>query len=755
MRLKNLLIPLLIALTMTTLPATGRAQRIARLSVDTVACLGDTIDVTIGYNSSHNAVVQNGITSLTHTETVFLPDGVPCGDLGCSYRSAVTFADFAPGAAISSVQDIRFVRLNLEHSFIGDIYINITCPNGQKADLMRKHTTGDNTQCSSTIPASSRGWRGPDSQNTARGTFFGEAYDQSSSGSPCNSNASANAPGIGWNYCWSNNTTSGFQYAPGDAIIYRAANASYHSGSASWSTSTFQAVDSSNVAAGSNFYHPDDNFSALVGCPLNGEWYIEVVDGYASDNGYIFEWELSLNPTLLPTERTIVARDLLGDSTIRVSDSSFRICAPHAASADTVVPYTVRVVNNIGDTIDTIFRMHYYQAVTTAVGGDYCQGQSVHYKNRLITADTSWVEHLHRARSGCDSTVVADFRFHPVYDLHDTTTFCGSRFLGFNGIREGDTTLVLRTVDGCDSTVHFSLVQLDSTFNPCPELSADGTLWTSDSLLLGCAPQNVWFRDTCPGVDSQLWLFGDDDSSAVRNPQHLYPDTGTFSVVYVASSLTGCADTIRLDRAVRLLARPVADFDWDYQLPPAHRPETQFINLSAPDSMDFLWLIPLAAGSADCDSLRDFAPFYAWSSDGGVLYGDYDIRLVATWSHLVTVGDSSYVIGCTDTATRQLTIVNDFLQFPNLVTPNADGENDVWEVVGLVDNAAYQMSELWIYNQWGALVFHERNIADHSQAWDPEATRSPDGTYFFYFTARNVNYGAVKRTGLIEVVRTR
>ena len=33
----------------------------------------------------------------------FLPDGVPCGTLGCSYRSHVNFTAFATGATITSV----------------------------------------------------------------------------------------------------------------------------------------------------------------------------------------------------------------------------------------------------------------------------------------------------------------------------------------------------------------------------------------------------------------------------------------------------------------------------------------------------------------------------------------------------------------------------------------------------------------------------------------------------------------------------
>ena len=82
-------------------------QRIVSIDVDTVACMNDSVRIGIGYRGSNEVVVRNGETTLSRPGRAFLPDGVPCGLMGCSYRSAVTFADFAPGAHISSEQDIK------------------------------------------------------------------------------------------------------------------------------------------------------------------------------------------------------------------------------------------------------------------------------------------------------------------------------------------------------------------------------------------------------------------------------------------------------------------------------------------------------------------------------------------------------------------------------------------------------------------------------------------------------------------------
>ena len=73
-------------------------------------------------------------------------------------------------------------------------------------------------------------------------------------------------------------------------------------------------------------------------------------------------------------------------------------------------------------------------------------------------------------------------------------------------------------------------------------------------------------------------------------------------------------------------------------------------------------------------------------------------------------------------------------------------------MVNLVDIGLYPVNELWIYNQWGVRVFHARDIRTHEEFWDPNATNSPDGTYYYRFAAMS-DYGVVKRNGTIEVLR--
>jgi gliding motility-associated-like protein len=112
----------------------------------------------------------------------------------------------------------------------------------------------------------------------------------------------------------------------------------------------------------------------------------------------------------------------------------------------------------------------------------------------------------------------------------------------------------------------------------------------------------------------------------------------------------------------------------------------------------------------------------------------------------------AFTYTCVDSVEHVIYITNDYLQFPNLVTPNDDGVNDVWMVKNLLEYGNFSMNELWIYDRTGALVYHVRNIIRPDQFWDPNVTRSPDGTYFYRFMGEG-EYGLVKYNGLIEVLR--
>lgn len=408
-------------------------------------CTSSPTTVTIGYNPSNTAVIFTPQATLGHSDRIFLPDGQSCPPHGCSYRSPVTFDVFDADAIITSAEDIDYVRLNIEHSYIGDIYINITCPNGQKADIMRYGGSGT-SGCNSSIPNTSRGWTSATNQSNCTHCYFGIAYDVEGS-NICDSTEYGNEPGIGWNYCWSDRNNAGFSYASGDGIIYRTSNAS-----------DGRTIDSSNTVTHSNFYHPDDNFSRLIGCPLNGTWYIEVVDGWSQDNGYIFEWELALNSSLIPVQCEVTSRQLIGPYTQRIDDSTFTINWPTDLTHDTVIDYTFRLLSSCGTTYDTTvaINLHPTYDITQEIQG--CN--SVSYNSQTYTSSTNLTLN-NTSQYGCDSithvNIVVQHTLHS--DFYDSVVQNNLPYQWYSHIlNDSDTcSVTLTSTSGCDSIVTLHL----------------------------------------------------------------------------------------------------------------------------------------------------------------------------------------------------------------------------------------------------------------------------------------------------------
>ena len=212
---------------------------------------------------------------------MFIPDGPYC-TTQC-FTSSVNINNFPSNATITSASDILSVRLNIEHSWIGDINISLICPDNRSVLLMPDHNG-----------------------NNAR--YFGIYHEPD--GSSCN--ASDNVPGIGWNYCWSENS----DYAQINGYCCDTQNiGNYVPGTVDSSRLAIGYPGQPGFVQGQKYYTPSQSFSNLIGCPLNGLWQIQVCDTWQQDNGYVFDWELTLDPGIFNSHIDIS----LGDSTVLTS----------------------------------------------------------------------------------------------------------------------------------------------------------------------------------------------------------------------------------------------------------------------------------------------------------------------------------------------------------------------------------------------------------------------------------------------------
>ena len=107
-------------------------------------------------------------------------------------------------------------------------------------------------------------------------------------------------------------------------------------------------------------------------------------------------------------------------------------------------------------------------------------------------------------------------------------------------------------------------------------------------------------------------------------------------------------------------------------------------------------------------------------------------------------------LGCDSLKVLNLQVDN--ILFPNVVTPNGDGINDVFSIHNLIKQEAFPENELIIFTRQGKQIYRIQKIKEEKDNWDPNKTNTPDGTYFFRFIGKR-NDKKIDTVGVIEVLR--
>jgi len=223
--------------------------------------------------------------------------------------------------------------------------------------------------------------------------------------------------------------------------------------------------------------------------------------------------------------------------------------------------------------------------------------------------------------------------------------------------------------------------------------------------LSGCVPLTVNFSEESneTNIISWNWSFGDAANSSNANPQHVYSQSGTYSVLLTVTNQFGCSESLEKPSYIEVYPQPVANF---YTVPEIGKTYDPTITFYSDANSDF-WLWDFGDGNSS-------------NSPPPVMHTYPDIETSYT---VMLVVSNSY--GCVDTIHKEVLIINDLLVFPNVITPNGDGINDVLEII----NAdKYPNNRLVVYNRWGKVVFEQTNYQSN---WDGRDLA--DGTYHYVF----------------------
>jgi gliding motility-associated-like protein len=144
----------------------------------------------------------------------------------------------------------------------------------------------------------------------------------------------------------------------------------------------------------------------------------------------------------------------------------------------------------------------------------------------------------------------------------------------------------------------------------------------------------------------------------------------------------------------------------------------------------------------------------SWYSDAALM------QYLESGNFFYPSNDSSatyYVVqtvnGCSSNAAAFSTaIVPCNLVVPSAFTPDGDGDNDVWEIVGL--DAKFPLNQVKIFNRWGELIY--TSIAGNyaSEPWNGSFKGEPLPVGSYYYIIEKATDGSIEPiNGTLSILR--
>ncbi|WP_298951414.1 gliding motility-associated C-terminal domain-containing protein [uncultured Nonlabens sp.] len=203
---------------------------------DTSICFGESANITgmvvATEFASQVAPPVSGVTFLEDIENNEIR----------SYETCIDVSGFAPAATLDDVTDLLGFYIDIEHSYLGDLDITLTAPNGAVLDVKTDGGTS---------------------------TFLGVPINDES------------------------------DLSPGEGFVYNFTEAPS-------ATQTLSQASLFLTTLPEGDYLAEDPFSLFLGTSLNGLWCLNITDSLPLDNGYIFEWGINFNPLIVPEAETYI-----------------------------------------------------------------------------------------------------------------------------------------------------------------------------------------------------------------------------------------------------------------------------------------------------------------------------------------------------------------------------------------------------------------------------------------------------------------
>lgn len=266
-------------------------------------------------------------------------------------------------------------------------------------------------------------------------------------------------------------------------------------------------------------------------------------------------------------------------------------------------------------------------------------------------------------------------------------------------------------------------IDFQVTYNIDAEFEADP--------MNGCSPLTVNFTNKSKGGASFLWDFGDGTQDTSQNPSHVFETQGQYKVKLEILDNASCNQTDTAFAVIEVLQGPKPEFEYSLEYCSL---EARFVNKTTEAHKILAWEF------GDSTTSQEEHPAHLFPHGG-------KFRTVLRLEH----PDN----GCIDSLDTVLVFAEHpftKLQIPNVFTPNEDGINDCYQVLGLAEDC--EQGELRVYNRWGDLIY-KGNLA--TECWNGRVFNTgeelPTGVYYYLITTERDKVQMVNTHGVIHLIR--
>ena len=703
-------------------------------------CFQDTVELIGGFNSISSQAIgfsqDSGHIEVGGVVTgqTYLPDGS-----GAQYSTSINITGF-PGQTIANGSDIEELYIQIEHSYLGDLECMLTCPNGTSVAIFDSYGPGG------MLP---NGFGGG-------GTFLGEAFDNN-----------IGSPGVCWEYKFYD-AAPNLAWALGYTTV-----------------PVFNPPSPSNgnsVAPGD--YQPEQAFTNLVGCPINGNWTITIQDNLGIDDGYICEWGIKMDASISPNAESYLPLLINGywetDPSIYASTDSNAFAAPTTIGHQS---YTFYVEDDFGCIFDTTVHPFMLPEINPYIGADttICPQTNLDLSTVVdLTTTPSCLYQLSMFDSGGDGWDGAKVQI-----LLNGTAIDGSPFALTSGSFDfitfaastGDAVTLTFIGGGSNNEISYQLLNSGSTIVYSSPALSNGTTWTGN---LTCTANLNYVYNWTPGANLNNTTIPDPVFSGSND------EVLILEIDYLNSS--GCAEYDTVEITIEQF--PMPQITGDLAVCIGESTTLSVLNglsydWSTGDTTQSITIAPLADTAitvdvgtvcndinlsttvvvhlppnidAGADTTIPVESSIQLNATGGVQYlwqppeglscfacPDPIATPNVTTTYLVTVLDAN---GCqnSDAVTVYVEYLPLFL--PTAFSPNGDGVNDVLYLRG----SGIASMNLILYDRNGKIIFQSNN---RDFGWDGmlDGQKASAGVYAFQCTVARTNGEVVEMKGNVTLVR--